>query len=519
MTDAPGERSRLSSGRLLARNVGLAVVGQGCAIVLAFLAVPVLVHGLGTARFGVLTLAWLLIGYAGLFDLGLGRALTKLTSEKLGAGLGSEIPTLFWTSLVLLAGLGLVPLALVAGLAPWLARTVINMPPGLEGEATVAFVLLGLSIPAVLTGSALRGYLEAHQRFELTNGVTVAVSVLSYGGPALVVQFVPTLPAVVGVVVLSRYIAFAITLALALRVTPDLRAGGRVQRSLARPLLTYGGWVTTSSLGGAIMGSLDRFAIGAILSATAVAYYATPYQAVSQMLILSAALVGVLFPAFALNLGQDPGRIARLFGQGTRAALLALFPLALVVVTWAPEILHAWLGQRFADRSAFVMQVFAVGILFNGMAQVAFGLLQSGRPDLNAKLSLAELPFYVVGFVLAVHGFGIDGAAVAWSVRVSVDALLLAWLARRMVPAIAPVLRELAVLTAGAVTLLAIGLVLDGPIVKTVFVLLGLALYARLGWSHVLRAEERAMVLRRLPGRGSRPLAPPGAPMPDSSRR
>ena len=46
---------------------------------------PILVDGLGTARFGVLTLAWAVIGYAQVFDLGIGRALTKLTAERIGS--------------------------------------------------------------------------------------------------------------------------------------------------------------------------------------------------------------------------------------------------------------------------------------------------------------------------------------------------------------------------------------------------------------------------------------------------
>lgn len=499
MTDAEHQRDRLSSGRLLARNVGLAVLGQGSAIVLAFLAVPLLVDGLGTSRFGVLTLAWLLIGYAGLFDLGLGRALTKLTSEKLGAGAHAEIPALFWTSMALLTGLGLVATALVAGLSPWLPGHAIKMPPRLHGEAAAAFVLLALSIPAVLTGSALRGYLEAHQRFDLTNAVTVAVSIISYGGPVVIVQFEPTLPAVVGVVVFSRYVACAVTLALALRVSPELREKRTARRGLARPLFSYGGWVTATSLGNAVIGSLDRLAIGAILSASAVAYYATPYQAVSQMLILSVALVGVLFPAFALNLDQDAARTARLFGQGTRFALLALFPFVLFTVTLAPEILSVWLGGAFPERSAFVMQVLAAGILFNGVAQVAFGLLQSGRPDLPAKITFVELPLYLGGFILAVRAGGIDGAAVAWSCYITLDAALLVLFARRMVPAVAPVVRELALLSAGALALLAAGFVLPGGLgVKLAFVAAALAVYLLVAWRRVLRDDERGVLRRRV---------------------
>ena len=50
-------------------------------MLVALVAIPILVDGLGTARFGILTLAWMVVGYFSLFDLGLGRALTKLTAK------------------------------------------------------------------------------------------------------------------------------------------------------------------------------------------------------------------------------------------------------------------------------------------------------------------------------------------------------------------------------------------------------------------------------------------------------
>jgi len=66
-------------------------------MIVAVFCIPILIRGLGKERFGLLTLAWVLIGYAGLFDLGLGRALTQLVAQKLGAGEEREIPSLVWT--------------------------------------------------------------------------------------------------------------------------------------------------------------------------------------------------------------------------------------------------------------------------------------------------------------------------------------------------------------------------------------------------------------------------------------
>jgi O-antigen/teichoic acid export membrane protein len=94
---ARNHNGHLTRGRLLARNTLWNLVGSGAPMAVAFFCIPVLIRALGKDRFGVLTLAWALIGYASLFDLGLGRALTQLVARKLGAGRDREVPTLVWT--------------------------------------------------------------------------------------------------------------------------------------------------------------------------------------------------------------------------------------------------------------------------------------------------------------------------------------------------------------------------------------------------------------------------------------
>src|SRR5437899_2470709 len=139
----------LTSGRLLARNTIWNLVGSGAPMVVAVFCIPILIRGLGKERFGVLTLAWALIGYASLFDLGLGRALTQLVARKLGAGEEREIPSLAWTSLLLMLLLGFVGSAAVFLISPWLAGRGLNIPAVLHGETLQSFRLLGLSIPFV----------------------------------------------------------------------------------------------------------------------------------------------------------------------------------------------------------------------------------------------------------------------------------------------------------------------------------------------------------------------------------
>jgi len=82
----------MTAGRFLARNVIWNLIGNGAPMFVAVFSIPILIHGLGKDRFGVLALAWALIGYASLFDLGLGRALTQLVARKWAPGRITKSP-------------------------------------------------------------------------------------------------------------------------------------------------------------------------------------------------------------------------------------------------------------------------------------------------------------------------------------------------------------------------------------------------------------------------------------------
>jgi len=88
---------------VIAQNVGLSAIGWLIPVLLALVAIPLLVRQLGAARFGVLSLAWTLVGYLGLFDFGLGRALTQLVAERVGTDRRDQLPSLTWSAGVVIA--------------------------------------------------------------------------------------------------------------------------------------------------------------------------------------------------------------------------------------------------------------------------------------------------------------------------------------------------------------------------------------------------------------------------------
>lgn len=69
---------RVSLSRIsLAKNTLINFAGFVLPLAVGLITIPLIVSGFGVERFGLLTLAWAIIGYFSLFDLGLGRAIIR----------------------------------------------------------------------------------------------------------------------------------------------------------------------------------------------------------------------------------------------------------------------------------------------------------------------------------------------------------------------------------------------------------------------------------------------------------
>ncbi|MFZ0523459.1 MAG: flippase [Candidatus Acidiferrales bacterium] len=482
----------LTSGRLLARNTIWNLLGSGAPMLVALCCIPILIRDLGKDRFGILALAWALVGYANLFDLGLGRALTQMISKKLGAGEHHEVPEVFWTSLLLMTVLGSLGGVIVACISPWLVTHALNVPPSLRHETLLSFYFISLSIPIIIGTAGLRGFLEAQQRFDLINALRVPMGMFTYLGSLLALPFSRSLVPVVAVLVMGRMIAWIAHLLLCFKVQPLLRHRIAWQRAFVRPLMRFGGWMTVSNVIGPLMVTMDRFVIGAYLTVTAVAYYATPFEMVTKLWLFPNSLVGVVFPAFSTSFAHDRNRTAMLYDRSVKYVLLLMFPVVLLIVVLAPDALKLWLGSDFALHSTRVLQWLAVGVFINSLALVPAALLQGiGRPDLTAKLHMIELPAYLLTLWWCISKWGIEGAAMAWTGRVALDAVVLFFLASRLLPAGTSLRPRTAFIAGLAPIALAAATLPQGLALKGAFVLASLTAFAAVAWFLILTPEEK----------------------------
>jgi O-antigen/teichoic acid export membrane protein len=414
-----GEAAHVSVGKRLFRNTLWSGIGSAAPMLVAVVAVPRLIHGLGADRFGILALAWMAIGYLSLLDFGLGRAITRLVADRIALGHEDELAGIFWDAHLLLLGVGVAGGALVWGLGDVLLDHALKIPPALHMEARNCVHIIAVAIPIVVLANGLRGFLEAHQHFRAVNVVRVIVGITGFLVPLMLLHWTARVDATVAVLSLVRTITVGAFVILCIRVRPAIGTHRRLGTTPLGPLLRFGGWITFDNLIGPLMISVDRFIIGTLLSVGMTTYYVTPQEMMTKLLILPMALQQAIFPAFS-RVDRRVG--AMLYRRSVDSILLLMLPLTLIAMLFAREGLTLWVGGAFAAQSFRVLEWLAVGILINSIAHVPSSMIQAiGRPEVNAKIHTLELPIYLVLAWWLIAHYGILGAAIAWVIRAAID--------------------------------------------------------------------------------------------------
>jgi O-antigen/teichoic acid export membrane protein len=454
-----------------------------------------LVRVLGTAQYGILSLAIAVIGSMALFDLGLSVALTKFVADRLATSRLDEIPGLFWGCVLLTFSLGLIAGTLMFLLVPYV-MPLFNIPSRLMATGSGVFRVLALTVPFLLVTSGLQAFIAAFQRFDLLTAVKVPAGAAVFLCPLIALAFSHSLVVIVILLLVTRILAGLAYLLICFRLFPRLGAEPWTERKCIRSLTAFGGWISITNLVVAVMLYCDRFLVSGILSITAVTFYATPYDAISRLTALPVAISKAFFPAITEGFASSPERTVMLVKRGSNLILLGIGPVIFVAMVLAPLGLKLWLGPMFAAKSSGVLRWLAIGVLINSTATMPYILIQAAhRPDLVAKLHAAEVPFYLLAEFVLIKIYGIEGAAITWSARIVVDSIILWLMADQLLPGMRAIAIPVMVGTAAVAGLAAIGTLFPFSLTGQ-FVFLAICLAAGLsaGWLYLLTGEDRRQI-------------------------
>ena len=435
----------------VARNTAYNLAGAMVPFALALVTVPLYLHRIGEARYGVLAIVWLLLGYFGSFDMGLSRAAANMIA-RLGDAGRAEREQVFWTVCLINSGIGVVTGAVFYFAAGSIFASWFKMASPLRIEVITVLPWIAIAVPVATVTAAFTGTLEGLQRFRTVNAIqtvgTVAFQVIPL---ATAYWFGPSLQFVIPAAVVARVVT-TLPLVSAVRSALPVKGSPHLRFRRVRELFSYGSWVAITNIVGPILHIFDRFLIGIVLGASAVAYYTVPFQLVNRVQVVPGALSRALFPHLS---ALDDERSNRVAVDAVIPLSAIMTPMIVMGLLAIGPFLRLWLGAGFAHRSAAVAEILLVGVWLNGLAYVPYALLQArGRPDLVARFHLLELIPFAILLWFGLHRFGIVGASLAWTVRVGVDFALLFGAARLWEAVVKPFVVAAAWVAAGCLSVI-----------------------------------------------------------------
>jgi O-antigen/teichoic acid export membrane protein len=199
----------------------------------------------------------------------------------------------------------------------------------------------------------------------------------------------------------------------------------QLERSIVffKTLISFGGWVSVSGIVGPLMIYGDRFFVSAMVGPALLPIYAIPQEALQRLLIFPNSFTNALLPKIVgLNGGQLKERYTSSF---RRTAWFMLLVCSLAVALAYPG-LRIWISADFAQSAMPIVVILSVGIWLNSIASIPYTFIHSiGNAKITALIHMAELGIYFLLLYVLVKQFGLVGAALAWTIRVGIDLVLL----------------------------------------------------------------------------------------------
>lgn len=144
---------------------------------------------------------------------------------------------------------------------------------------------------------------------------------------------------------------------------------------------------------------------------------------------------------------------------------------------------------------AVVLRWLGVGILLTSVDSVVAGLLDGiGRASVNAKFSILEVLLYAPLLAFLVHRTGIEGAAIAWSIRCLVDICVRMSIAQRVYAPIRPAVKSVLPLLLGVTVVLFAAAMAPGQTILLVIALAGSGGVAILTWWSLSDGERTRLL-------------------------
>ncbi len=194
-------------------NISGVLLQSACALI----TIPVYINYIGAQKYGVMALLWVVLGYFGIFDLGISRSTAYFVAraqhieERERVVLSGVICSFIFGALAAIA---------FYLSSNYVADTLFSHANFARSDISVSVPYIAAALPFITLGGVAIGAMEGRERFLLVNSLQVCGGMLFQIAPLAVVFLVgPSLPAMIIAAVVARVLfIFALCIAAKFQV-------------------------------------------------------------------------------------------------------------------------------------------------------------------------------------------------------------------------------------------------------------------------------------------------------------
>ena len=383
------------------------------AIVVAFVASPIIVHSLGDERYGLWSLVMSITGYYSMLELGVTTAVVKYVSQYAARQENERAQSVFSSATLFFASVGLLILmgSIVVGifLPSWFEISFATP------ESIFAIVLIiGVSTALSIVLSAIPASLFALQDIPALSIVNMIATVAKN---ALVVVFLLNgrgLVAMAVVTLLTEAVRLLVLRFILMVRHSFLRFRSRlVSGQVLLTVLPYSAYSFLITIASKFMIFSSTVVVGRLIGVSEVTYFSI---AVSLLMYVEAVIWSmqqVLIPVVSSQdaTGDTAGN-KRLYLQGTLYSTLLMLPIVVTLLTVGDVFIANWMGPSYASKSGPVLEILCVGFAFHFSQLTAAAILKGvNRHKTLALVLIGQAAFGLLGCILLAPSFGLRGVA------------------------------------------------------------------------------------------------------------
>lgn len=376
---------------------------------------PIIINSLGIDKYGLFILATTITGFFSLFTFGLAYGAGKVTSEYIGTQKTEGVGEVIGSTVVLLAGIGLIGLIIAIAIAIF-GLDLLRIPVVNQSAARSVFLLAGCTYFFGVISSAFTSALAGAHRLDLYTKMylagqiflNVAMIILVYAGfdvPALMtVQLAVNVALLIGFYLMLRH------------VLPGIVLHPRFSQHHFMPYVKMNLYVYLHDSASIFLFQLDKVLISIFSGPAAVSFYSIPGTIGQKIQGGVGSMTSIFFPvSSSLIASGDHVRLRDIYRKTTRLTGIIAFALLSAVIIFGSQILLHWVGPDFLRESLTPLYILAITYfllaLFTVLSHFLLGL---GKVKQLAIFTTSMFLLNLILLLWLLPLYGVVGAAWAY---------------------------------------------------------------------------------------------------------